>query len=365
LDSNFNDVEAREFNNFIHEAALLDLPFGGNSFTWVSRDGMKMSKHDRFLISDGILDSFSNISATVLEKGIPDHRPVLLCESKVDYGAYPFRLFHSWFEVEGIDEVITQSWSVPVTQVENGMVRFKLKLQRLKSVLKDWNKDRRSKAEESKNQLKIDIASMDRKILEGVITEEEIDARLKLVKQLRDIEHLEAMDISQKVKIKWGVEGDENSKYFHASLNRRRRQMAIKGIMKERGWLTEPDVVKQEFLYHFQTRFSREKMIRIPVVSNEFKSLSVEQIHDLDVVFTHDEIKRAVWDCGGDKASRPDGFTFGFMKRYWDVVKEDVFGLVLDFQENKVIPKGCNPLLLHLSLKMVTPNLHVTFDLLV
>jgi len=352
----FNALEAREFNNFIHEASLIDLPLGGSSFTWSSRDGMKRSKLDRFLISDGILDSFSNISASILEKGIPDHQPVLLCENVADYGAYPFRVFHSWFEIDGIDELIVKSWGEPVTHNENAMVRFKLKLQRLKNVLKDWNKERRLKAAESKNRLKMDISSIDQKILEGVVGEEEINTRLSLIKQLRDLEHLEDMDISQKARIKWGVEGDENSKYFHASLNRKRRQMAIKGIMKEGGWEMEPGIVKQEFLNHFQTRFAREKGIRIPVVSNNFKVLSVEQIQDLDDVFSQDEIKRAVWDCGSDKAPGPDGFTFGFMKRYWEVVKDDVFNLVLEFQANKAIPKGCNPSFIALIPKIGDPK---------
>nr|GFC72269.1 RNA-directed DNA polymerase, eukaryota, reverse transcriptase zinc-binding domain protein [Tanacetum cinerariifolium] len=37
-----------------------------------------------------------------------------------------------------------------------------------------------------------------------------------------------------------------------------------------------------------------------------------------------DEIKKAVWDCGSDKAPSPDGFSFQFLKRYWEIFMQDV-----------------------------------------
>ena len=40
-------------------------------------------------------------------------------------------------------------------------------------------------------------------------------------------------DMQQKTKIKWNIEGDENSKYYHGVLNKKRRQMTIKGVKKE------------------------------------------------------------------------------------------------------------------------------------
>ncbi|GJX36602.1 hypothetical protein Tco_0248159 [Tanacetum coccineum] len=39
---------------------------------------------------------------------------------------------------------------------------------------------------------------------------------------------------------------------------------------------------------------------------------------------THDEIKRAVWDCEVDKSPGPDRFTFRFYHRYWSFLEKDV-----------------------------------------
>nr|GFA17100.1 RNA-directed DNA polymerase, eukaryota, reverse transcriptase zinc-binding domain protein [Tanacetum cinerariifolium] len=43
-----------------------------------------------------------------------------------------------------------------------------------------------------------------------------------------------------KSKVKWAVEGDENSKFFHGIINKRRAQQAIRGIFVDGFWETDP-----------------------------------------------------------------------------------------------------------------------------
>ncbi|GKD13922.1 RNA-directed DNA polymerase, eukaryota, reverse transcriptase zinc-binding domain protein [Tanacetum coccineum] len=63
----------------------------------------------------------------------------------------------------------------------------------------------------------------------------------------------------------------------------------------------------------------------------------------MEVPFSREEIKRAVWDCGGDRAPSPDGFTFAFFKHFWSIIEEDMVRFVEDFSVSAHIPKGCNP----------------------
>ncbi|GJX99283.1 RNA-directed DNA polymerase, eukaryota, reverse transcriptase zinc-binding domain protein [Tanacetum coccineum] len=76
--SNFNSRQDDIFNEFISNSSLIDIPLGGFNFTWTHKWGSKMSKLDRFLISDRFHEDFPNVTGVVLEKGIPDHRPILL-----------------------------------------------------------------------------------------------------------------------------------------------------------------------------------------------------------------------------------------------------------------------------------------------
>ena len=48
--------------------------------------------------------------------------------------------------------------------------------------------------------------------------------------------------------------------------------------------------------------------------------------------FSIGEIKNVVWSCGSDKSPGPDGFTFKFLKKYRELLKEDIMGLVKYFE---------------------------------
>ncbi|GKD86584.1 hypothetical protein Tco_1357738, partial [Tanacetum coccineum] len=47
-----------------------------------------------------------------------------------------------------------------------------------------------------------------------------------------------------------------------------------------------------------------------------FNPLSPCERDNLEHHISRDEIKRAVWDCGGDRALGPDGFTFKFFTTF-------------------------------------------------
>nr|GEY26716.1 putative RNA-directed DNA polymerase, eukaryota, reverse transcriptase zinc-binding domain protein [Tanacetum cinerariifolium] len=66
---------------------------------------------------------------------------------------------------------------------------------------------------------------------------------------------------------------------------------------------------------------------------------------------TVEEIKMVVWDCDSQKASGPDGFSFMFLKTYWDLLKDDVLEAVRHAFDSFTIPKGANSSFITLILK--------------
>lgn len=48
---------------------------------------------------------------------------------------------------------------------------------------------------------------------------------------------------------------------------------------------------------------------------------------------TVEEIKEVVWSCERSKASGPDGYTFTFIKKHWELLKEDIIIFVLEFEQ--------------------------------
>ena len=125
-------------------------------------------------------------------------------------------------------------------------------------------------------------------------------------------------------------------------LKKNRRQLAIKGILKNGEWIEDPKLVKAEFFDHFSSRFKLGSGIHPSLDADMFQRLSSSQRDHLDQNITREEIKRAVWDCDEDRAPGPDGFTFKFFKTFWELIEGDVDRFVHEFFRTNSFPKGCN-----------------------
>ncbi|GJX96232.1 RNA-directed DNA polymerase, eukaryota, reverse transcriptase zinc-binding domain protein [Tanacetum coccineum] len=265
----FNVHGANAFNLFISNAGLEEVPLGGCSYTWCHKSASKMSKLDRFLISESLMNSCPNISAITLERFLSDHHPILMRESHYDYGPVPFRFFHYWFKIKGFDKFDEDSWNEAVVVEPNAMTKLMKKLKHLKEKICLWNKGNTMSSINRKRTLKFDLADLDLIIDKGCGDVEIVNKRANVVRSLQELENLQSLEAAQKSKIKWAIEGDENSKYYHGILNKKRSQLAIRGILVDGNWIDSP---------------------HLP-----------DQIIDLECDVSKDEIKRAVWDCGIDK----------------------------------------------------------------
>ncbi|GJW24060.1 hypothetical protein Tco_0037871 [Tanacetum coccineum] len=169
------------------------------------------------------------------------------------------------------------------------------------------------------------------------------------MKDLQDLLSTDTSEVSLKAKVRWAIKVDENSQYFHGILNKNRSHLAIRGILLDGEWISDPYKVKSEFLKHFSSRFSTPHTSRLILDFQFPKRLNLEQSEDLESFVSYDEIKRAVRDCGTNKSPCPDGFSFDFIRKFWNIIDEDVVAAVKDF------------LLLLSSLEVVTLLLSLLF----
>ncbi|GJT21440.1 RNA-directed DNA polymerase, eukaryota, reverse transcriptase zinc-binding domain protein [Tanacetum coccineum] len=87
----------------------------------------------------------------------------------------------------------------------------------------------------------------------------------------------------------------------------------------------------QDFNKASSLDMAQKAKIRITFASQFPNLLSTDQIDDLERNVSYDEIKRAVWDCGISKSPAPDGFTFEFYRKYWNLIDHDVVAAVTSF----------------------------------
>nr|GEW59747.1 RNA-directed DNA polymerase, eukaryota [Tanacetum cinerariifolium] len=187
-----------------------------------------------------------------------------------------------------------------------------------------------------------ELSDIDKDLERGNASDSVLLKRMELMSQLNDINQLEAKNSAQKSKIQWAIEGDENSKFFHGIINKKRSILSICGVFVNGSWCSGPNSVKDVFKCHFETRFKKPCNDRLKLNSSFNKWLSPGQLKDLDRFISRDEIRKAIWSCGDNKSPGPDGFTFEFFRKYWHIVGSDFCAAVEHFFDTGVLPEGCN-----------------------
>ncbi|GJZ99011.1 putative ribonuclease H-like domain-containing protein [Tanacetum coccineum] len=122
--------------------------------------------------------------------------------------------------------------------------------------------------------------------------------------------------LRQKARIRWDVEGDENTKYFHAYVKRRNNNNCIRGLMVDGMWSEAPNVIKLKVINFYKNTFTDGSRLGPKFVSNRVSKISVAESYMLEESFHEKEVWDAVCGCGRYKAPGPNGFNFKFIKRF-------------------------------------------------
>lgn len=197
--------------------------------------GTKPSKLDRFLVSPDLLNDWPAVSVTALERIFADHCPIL-CKSNVpDYGPTPFLFFYHWLLDASFNAMVKSVWEGSILP-GHPMVVLKNKLKLLKSEIKSW------RASMSQNDVSVARKTMEQWEVKAE-SEELRDIDSDSFRQARadyfEAEKLHSLSLKQKSRVKWAVDGDENSRYFHVVLRGRLKKNAIHGLSVNGNWVCQ------------------------------------------------------------------------------------------------------------------------------
>ena len=121
-------------------------------------------------------------------------------------------------------------------------------------------------------------------------------------------------------------------------------------------WVDEPARVKEEIYRFFQQRFQDPLQCRPQLNGISSNTVGQQECQLLVESFKEEEIRRAVWDCGGEKSPGPDGLNFKFIKHFWQLLKPDFLRFLDEFHANGVFPKGSNASFISLVPKVPEPQ---------
>lgn len=154
----------------------------------------------------------------------------------------------------------------------------------------------------------------------------------------------------------WLHEGDANTNFFHGVMSNRRRQNAINLVFVDGVNVEGVQNIRAAVYNHFSSHFKRVTTFRPSVEALPFRKLSLREAGNLTKPFSHEEVKQAVWDCDSVKSPGPNGISFNFIKRFWDLVKDDFMQFLVDFHLNGKLIKGVNSTFIALIPKVNSPQ---------
>jgi hypothetical protein len=97
--------------------------------------------------------------------------------------------------------------------------------------------------------------------------------------------------------------------------------------------------------------------VECPGVDNLcFRQLSMTESGNIIRPFTLEEVKQAIWDCDSYKSPGPNDISFGFLKQFWNVVKDDFMRFATEFHRNGRLPKGIYTTFIALIPKVDSPQ---------
>ncbi|KAK1428158.1 hypothetical protein QVD17_16986 [Tagetes erecta] len=140
--SSGSDTSIDDFNDFIHQAELVEYQMGGSSeYTWMKDDGSIFSKLDRFLVCDRFFNLWPLASVSCLPRKWSDHNPLVLITRLLDYGPCPFKTYDSWLTDSSLIDVVKSSWeSSQIYGATDFVLARKLKF--LKGAIREWHSNK-------------------------------------------------------------------------------------------------------------------------------------------------------------------------------------------------------------------------------
>nr|KAJ0210606.1 hypothetical protein LSAT_V11C400161050 [Lactuca sativa] len=156
---------------------------------------IKLSKLDRFLVSEAIFDRFQALQVTVLDRKWSDHYPILIHDYKVDYGPTPFRFYNSWLVMGGLDGVCMGcSDDFVVNHIWSKFVLFKNEMKFNKNRIRE----RHVRAKSTRKEKKLELVSR-LKVIDNLIDDEDssvdfLNERKHMLGVVANMEKLESYD---------------------------------------------------------------------------------------------------------------------------------------------------------------------------
>ncbi|XP_058726320.1 uncharacterized protein LOC131597653 [Vicia villosa] len=236
-----------------------------------------MSRIDRFLLLDCLIEDWKVVGQYIGERDVSDHAPIWSKDNRKDWGPKPFKFNNLWLKHEDLNTFVEEEWNKIVIKGRGDFCLVE-KLKTLKNRLTWWNKNVFGWIDLKINNDGKELYSLENVFVHfaGNVPEEVVANRIKVAEDFWDnINKREGM-LRLKSRQLWLSEGDDNTRYFHNSLKDRRRRNSLCSIATPEGRMEGVEDIKEFTFKHFENFFKEDNHLRLELRGINFNSLSSE-----------------------------------------------------------------------------------------
>jgi hypothetical protein len=132
------------------------------------------------------------------------------------------------------------------------------------------------------------------------------------------------------------LQRDINTKYFQLIANGKHRKTRIFRL-EEEGRIIKGDKELKKYItdyYHGLFGPSETSLLTLDESRrDDISQVSQNENEILTTEFSYNEVKEAIFQMEHNKAPGPDGFPAEFYQAFWDVIKDDLLALFVDFHK--------------------------------
>ncbi|PKU64858.1 hypothetical protein MA16_Dca019935 [Dendrobium catenatum] len=312
-----------------------------SAFTWYR--SFMWQRLDRILFNKDWISNFNMTQVHHLSRTLSDHAPLLMliCENNTK-ASFAFRFQNMLITHSDFLNVVAHNWNAIVFPDNNivGMDRLWDKLSRLKQTLRWWNKYVFKNIFDNIKEAEGKVLELETSLLDNH-SDDNLSNLDNAKHHLFHLQNQEEIFWKQKTAISWSTDGDRNTIFFHALVNKNRIRNHIHKMVDPQGNVYDTEkLVFSSGIDYFKEVFNYSKL-NIPIVNANVipKIMDEDENLLLTQLPTEDEVWNNIKDMNGDSVDGPDGFTIKFFVKTWDIIKLDVIDAVHDFFKGTPYPK--------------------------
>ena len=311
------DPGSAQFRELIDSLSLAEMGPLDRRYTWSGQ--ASQSRLDRFLCSVEMLAAYPLAEVSALPRPLSDHTPITWSAKAGDARPTYFKMDRSWLRDEKLKADISEWWRSRST--------FGLTADQLVTKLKDLRHhlfDMRRQIRATRTQAR-DAALMRVRLLDEAedlrpLSADENRERKMSQRKVAEVDYRIEMDWRQRSRLLWLAAGDANTRFFHQSLNGRRRQNCIRRLQIGGRILSGHSTIGQAIADHFREFYRRGPANQWRWRATGASILLPAQQQDLIASFSDDEVKAAIRGLNSEGAPGPDGIPVFFYLECWDIV---------------------------------------------